>query len=129
MARALDELEEVPESPGDGAPSVQPGSEAQGTALEEALREIRLRVWAELGRAHLPLARALGLPLGSVVELNQEADSPIDLFVNGVRFAQGHLIVTDDGEWAFQCDVVGGRTALDAGIASSPPLKPEGAVS
>jgi hypothetical protein len=31
------------------------------------------------------------------------------LYVNGLPFAQGHLIVTDDGEWAFQCDTVGGR--------------------
>ncbi|HWE09031.1 MAG TPA: FliM/FliN family flagellar motor switch protein [Solirubrobacteraceae bacterium] len=130
MARALDELDEIPDGPIDGGAAVQSGSEAQGTALEEALAEIKLRVWAELGRTHLPLGHALGLPLGSVVELNQEAEAPIDLFVNGVRFAQGHLIVTDDGEWAFRCDVVGGRTAADAALASSPPpLKPEGAVS
>jgi flagellar motor switch protein FliN/FliY len=130
MTRALDELDELPETAIDGTAAVQPGSEAQGTALEEALGEIRLRVWAELGRTHLPLAHALGLPLGSVVELNQEAEAPIDLFVNGVRFAQGHLIVTDDGEWAFQCDTVGGRSAPDAAFTSpAPPLKPEGAVS
>ncbi len=106
MARALDELDEGASGaaePGAG------GSDAQGTALEDALGEIKLRVWAELGRAHLPLGRALGLPLGSVVELNQEAEAPVDLFVNGVRFAQGRLIVTDDGEWAFRCDAVGGR--------------------
>lgn len=112
MARALDELDELSDSAGDGGPGGQAASEAQGTALEEALTDVKLRVWAELGRTHLPLGRALGLPLGSVVELNQEADAPIDLFVNGVRFAQGHLIVTDDGEWAFQCDAVGGRPVL-----------------
>jgi hypothetical protein len=37
----------------------------------------------------------------------------VDLYVNGLRFAQGHLIVTDDGEWAFQCDTVGGRAVPD----------------
>jgi flagellar motor switch protein FliN len=109
MARALDELEPPDAAADDGTPS--PGSDAQGTALEDALTDVKLRVWAELGRAHLPLGRALGLPLGSVVELNQDAEAPIDLFVNGVRFAQGHLIVTDDGEWAFRCDAVGGRPA------------------
>jgi flagellar motor switch protein FliN/FliY len=136
MARALDELD-------DGAMDGVTGgmghdSEAESTALEEALGDIKLRVWAELGRTHLPLARALGLPLGSVVELNQEADAPVDLFVNGVRFAQGHLIVTDDGEWAFQCDAVGGRPVPDADLASlssspspepEPEPEPEGAVS
>jgi flagellar motor switch protein FliN/FliY len=49
-----------------------------------------------------------------VVELDRPADAPVDLYVNGVRFAQGHLIVTDDGEWAFQCDAVGGRAGADA---------------
>jgi flagellar motor switch protein FliN/FliY len=111
MARALDELSEQRL---DDEPSADPYSEAQGTALEEALSEIKLRVWPELGRAHLPLSRALGLPLGSVVELNQDATAPVDLFVNGVRFATGRLIVTDDGEWAFQCDAVAGRSAVAA---------------
>jgi flagellar motor switch protein FliN/FliY len=131
MARALDELDELPDADGRIAAASQRGSEAQGTALEEALRDIKLRVWPELGRAELPLAAALGLPLGSVVELNQEADEPIDLFVNGVRFAQGHLIVTDDGEWAFQCDAIGGRHAGDGDLPSlSPsPSEQQGAVS
>ncbi len=126
MARALDELNELSDGAGDGAAAGQSAGEAQGTALEEALGEVKLRVWAELGRAHLPLGRALGLPLGSVVELNQEAEAPVDLFVNGVRFAQGRLIVTDDGEWAFQCDAVGGRPGIDPLPPSTP--EPEGAV-
>ena len=81
----------------------------------------------ELGRARLPLGRALSLPLGAVVELNREADAPIDLFVNGVRFAQGHLIVTDDGEWAFRCDVVSGRSAAGLDPLSSSTSETEGA--
>jgi flagellar motor switch protein FliN len=116
MARALDELEGetvddggLSAGDGDGA-----GGAAQGTALVEALSGIKLRVWAELGRTQLGLSRALGLPLGSVVELDRPAEAPVDLYVNGLRFAQGHLIVTDDGEWAFQCDTVGGRAVPDA---------------
>lgn len=131
MARALDEFEELPSAetgaPADGA---ELRRETASTGLEDALSDIRLRVWAELGRTQLSLAHALRLPLGSVVELNQEAEAPIDLFVNGVRFAQGRLIVTDEGEWAFQCDAVGGRpAAADAALPGSPPSpQPEGAV-
>jgi len=90
-------------------------------ALVDALGQIKLRVWAELGRTQLALARALGLPLGSVVELDHPADAPVDLYVNGLRFAQGRLIVTDDGEWAFQCDAVGGRGAADAFVTGETP--------
>lgn len=116
MARALDELNaETSDADMSGPPDGIDGSgKAQSMALVEALGEIKLRVWAELGRTDLALGRALGLPLGSVVELDHEADAPVDLYVNGLRFAQGHLIVTDDGEWAFQCDVIGGRAAAEA---------------
>ena len=110
LARALDELDETAD--GDAANADNAGR-TQSVALVEALTGIKVRVWAELGRTQLGLSRALGLPLGSVVELDHPADAPVDLYVNGLRFAQGHLIVTDDGEWAFQCDTVGGRAVAD----------------
>lgn len=123
MARALDELEG--ETLGEEAAAAADGStsdsETQSMALAEALTGIKVRVWAELGRTQLGLSRALALPLGSVVELDHQAEAPIDLFVNGVRFAQGHLIVTDDGEWAFHCDAVGGRAAAEPFLADERP--------
>ncbi|HZE05810.1 MAG TPA: FliM/FliN family flagellar motor switch protein [Solirubrobacteraceae bacterium] len=130
MARALDELDELPSAePGVAADGLELRGDPASAGLEDALSDIRLRVWAELGRTQLPLAHALRLPLGSVVELDREAESPIDLFVNGVRFAQGRLIVTDEGEWAFQCDAVGARPAADAAVAGLPTSpQPEGAV-
>jgi flagellar motor switch protein FliN len=121
MARALDELDETVDE--DASPSGEAaggGGAARSMALVEALTGIKLRVWAELGRTELGLSRALGLPLGSVVELDRPADAPIDLYVNGLRFAQGHLIVTDDGEWAFQCDTVGGRAISEASSREAP---------
>jgi flagellar motor switch protein FliN/FliY len=114
MARALDELDSETVDD-DGSSGADGGAgNPQSMALVEALTGIKVRVWAELGRTQLGLSRALGLPLGSVVELDHAADAPVDLYVNGLRFAQGHLIVTDDGEWAFQCDTVGGRAVPDA---------------
>jgi flagellar motor switch protein FliN/FliY len=122
MARALDELEgETLDDDAGARDGTDRNRRAASVALAEALSQIKVRVWAELGRTHLGLSRALGLPLGSVVELDREADAPIDLYVNGMRLAQGHLIVTDDGEWAFQCDTVGGRAAADAARAGAAP--------
>ncbi len=119
MARALDELGAEQAGDDDGSRGAGPragedGSDGTSMTLVDALGEIKLRVWAELGRTHLPLGRALALPLGSVVELDHAADSPVDLFVNGMRFAQGRLIITDDGEWAFHCDAIGGRKPVEA---------------
>jgi flagellar motor switch protein FliN/FliY len=132
MARAMDELNEQPAGDDDGTGASDAsarGGNLDSMALVEALSEIKLRVWAELGRTNLSLGQALGLPLGSVIELDTTADAPIELFVNGLSFAQGHLIVTDDGEWAFQCDAVGGRPNLEA--MTPPPLSPkqEGALT
>jgi flagellar motor switch protein FliN len=110
MVRAIDE-----ESAERAGAAVAGGSAAGGTrsvvdasphslALEEALGGISLRVWAELGRTHMPLGAALGLPVGAVVDLDRAADAPVDLYVNGTRFARGELIVTEDGEWAVSID-------------------------
>jgi flagellar motor switch protein FliN/FliY len=68
----------------------------------ENLRDVSLRVWAELGRAQLPVGRAVGLASGSVLELDRPVDDPVDLFVNGRRFASGRLLLAEDGEWAVQ---------------------------
>ena len=107
MARAIDELgmQDVagPEQ------AARDGELPATLGIEEALAGIELRVWAELGRTRLPLGRALELPLGAVVDLDAAADAPVDLFVNGRCFAQGHLVVTDEGEWAIVIDELGGR--------------------
>ena len=63
------------------------------------LRSIFVRVWAELGRTHIALGEALRLAPGAVVELDQSAEAPIELFANGLCFARGRLVVTGDGGW------------------------------
>jgi flagellar motor switch protein FliM len=68
----------------------------------EILGSIFVRVWAELGRTHVPLGGALELAPGTVVELDQKADAPVELFANGLCFANGSLVVTGDGAWGVQ---------------------------
>jgi flagellar motor switch protein FliM len=68
----------------------------------DIMRSIFVRVWAELGRTHMSLGRALALRQGAVVELDQGAGVPVELFANGLCFANGELVVTADGEWGVQ---------------------------
>ncbi len=89
------------------------GAAGEGRGQETPTREslarmmgVPVRVWAELGRTTLPLGQALELPPGAVVELDQGAESPIELFVNGMRFADGTLQVGAEGEWAVQIDAL-----------------------
>ena len=94
MARALAELEAETMAVGGGAGALSP----------ELLRKVPLRVSAELGRTRMPIARAVGLPQGAVVELDHDADEPVDVYVNGRRFARGTLVVADGTEWAVRID-------------------------
>jgi flagellar motor switch protein FliN/FliY len=134
MAKAMDELSTVSDQ--------SRGDASQATsALLAALGHTKLRVWAELGRTRMPLGRALSLPLGAVVDLDEAADAPVKLFVNGVAFARGHLVV-QGGEWALRIDELlsGGslaaamtgaaQTQASAPKAESPdPKQLEGALS
>jgi flagellar motor switch protein FliN/FliY len=94
MTAALDEV---------GADMGEPGEAA---ATRPSLAGIPVRVWAELGRAQMPSADVVGMPPGAVVELNRGADEPIDLYVNGRRFATGRLMVVDGTDWAVRIETV-----------------------
>jgi flagellar motor switch protein FliN len=104
MARAIDEISmeqtaaDFGSQDGDGAD----GGENVGVPITEKLGEINLRVWAELGRTQLPIGDALELPVGALVDLDRTADAPVDLFINGLCFGHGNLLVTEDGEWAIE---------------------------
>jgi flagellar motor switch protein FliN/FliY len=71
----------------------------------DALLDVNLRVWAEIGRTRMPLADAVALGDGMLVELDREHDEPIELYVNGLRLGSGRL-VTVEGEWALVVDEV-----------------------
>jgi flagellar motor switch protein FliN len=79
---------------------------APGSAARPSLAGIPVRVWAELGRARMQSAELVALPTGAVVELNRGADEPIDLYVNGRRFATGRLMVVDGTDWAVRIETV-----------------------
>jgi flagellar motor switch protein FliN/FliY len=71
----------------------------------DSLLDVKLRVWAEIGRTRMPLADAVALAEGMLVELDREHGEPIELYVNGLRLGSGRL-VTVEGEWAFVVDEV-----------------------
>jgi flagellar motor switch protein FliN/FliY len=98
MTQALDTLdaEYHPDDPASG------GEDPQG--LDDTLRHVQVRVWAELGRRPMPIGHLVGTPPGVVLELDREADEPVDLFVNGLPFATARLLITEGGEWAVRIE-------------------------
>ena len=99
MTSALDEM---------GAEYTQPELTLDGGPSRRgpSMSGIPVRVWAELGRARLPTAEVVALPAGAVVELDRQADEPIDLYVNGKRFATGRLMIVDGTDWAVRIEAV-----------------------
>jgi flagellar motor switch protein FliN/FliY len=61
----------------------------------------------------MPSAEVVGLPAGAVVELNTAAEEPIDLYVNGRRFATGRLVVVDGTDWAVRIEHVLASTSSE----------------
>jgi flagellar motor switch protein FliN/FliY len=109
MSRALDELTQSYTS----AP------------LSESLRAVPVRVWAELGRARMGAGASLGVATGSVVELDREVDEPIDLYVDGMRFASGRLLVAEDGSLQLEVETVLGLQDRAEAVDEVLELEPE----
>jgi flagellar motor switch protein FliN/FliY len=113
MTRALDDLDaEFPQSD-EPASAFESGPGV--TLPAEMLGAVGVRVAAELGRVNMTIRRAVNLVPGAVVELDRELEDPIDLYVNGRRFATGRLVTLDGGEWAVTIDTVAFETATEKG--------------
>jgi flagellar motor switch protein FliN/FliY len=79
------ELAEVPDS-GATAPAGQ----------IEILLDTTVEVTAVLGTVRLAVRDLLQRGPGAVIQLQREAGEPVDLLLNGIRFATGHLVVVGD---------------------------------
>ncbi len=102
MQRIKDE-EGIESLKAEDLPTIAPlpvAGEGQETAesrpfSSEVLRNVRMKVKVELGRAQMPLRKALALSAGSVVELGKATGDAVDLLVNDVPIARGQILVVD----------------------------------
>ena len=98
----------APAAPAESAPAPAPAPlpAKPFEALELSLRSTTVRLSAEIGRTRMPAERLVEAPAGTVIELDRDADDPIDVYVNGRRFALGRLELTPAGEWAVRIERV-----------------------
>ena len=102
------------------AGEIDPADAAEGTHDAERpvngdwLRESKLKLSVELGRAQMHASKAVGLPPGAIVELNRQADEPVDLFVNGAPFARGRLLLVGGTDWAVRIESFHNASAAEA---------------
>lgn len=62
----------------------------------DLVMDIPIQLTVELGRTRMPIRNLLQLAQGSVVELNELAGEPLDVFVNGCLVAQGEVVVVNE---------------------------------
>jgi flagellar motor switch protein FliN/FliY len=101
------------------------GADAEGPTERvpngDWLRESKLKLSVELGRAQMHASKAVGLPPGAIVELNRQADEPVDLFVNGAPFARGRLLLVGGTDWAVRIESFHNASAEEADAAAAQP--------
>jgi flagellar motor switch protein FliN/FliY len=71
------------------------GAKAPGGQMD-ILLETTIEISAWLGDARMPARDLLQLGPGAVVTLDRQAGEPVDLILNGIRFATGHVVVVGD---------------------------------
>jgi len=73
-----------------------PGLSPEAAKNLEMVMDIPVQLTVELGRTKMPIRNLLQLAQGSVVELNELAGEPLDVFVNGYLVAQGEVVVVNE---------------------------------
>ncbi len=61
-----------------------------------AVRDLPIRITAELGRKAMTVAQVLEIEAGSLVRMNRSADENIDVLAGGVLLASGEIIAVED---------------------------------
>ena len=77
-------------------PEAQAGGSAGPPSQIDILLDSTVLVSASLGEVEMPVRDALQLSAGSVVKLERKVGEPIDLYLRGVHFATGQLVVVAD---------------------------------
>ncbi len=83
----------------------------------QLLSGVEVELSAELGRTDLPLGDITSLASESVLTLDQLVHEPVDVYVNGTRYATARLVVVD-GEYGIEILEVVDQTAVPVPLAA-----------
>ncbi len=60
------------------------------------IMSVPLQITVEIGRTTKKIKDILDFTSGTIVELDKQAGSQVDVFVNGKQIAKGDVVVVDD---------------------------------
>ena len=76
---------------------IEPGLQDEGDSQNmDFLLDIPLEIHVELGRTKIKIGNLLKMSQGSVVELDNLIDQPLEIFVNKKLMAQGEVVVVNE---------------------------------
>ena len=70
-------------------------SNATATSIDR-FKDVRVDVWAELGRVQIPIGELMEIGEGSVLRLDRSIGDTVDLVSQGALLARGEIVVVDD---------------------------------
>lgn len=76
------------------------------------LMDIPLEVTIELGRTRMMVKQLLSLKKNSVIELDREANEPVDILINNKRFAKGEVVIEGDRIAVMITDIISPRERI-----------------
>ncbi len=74
---------------------LEPSESGGAPSSIDLLRDVPLEVQAQLGKSRKLVKDILKLNVGSVIELDKEADEPVDILVNNKLIARGEVVEID----------------------------------
>lgn len=111
MAPAMDARPvEFPEFAMNGVPA---GPPVMGNNLD-LIMNVPLEVSIEIGTTKRKIRDIMGFTSGTVVELDKQAGSPVDIVVNGQLIAHGDVVVIDDNFGVRITEIVGTKELINS---------------
>jgi len=77
-------------------PDVTEGQVTPSSGQFDLLLDMEVPVTVILGHAAVPIRRLLQLGPGAVVQLEESIEAPVELYLQGSKFAEGDVVVVDD---------------------------------
>ena len=62
----------------------------------DLLLDMDVAITVMLGQAQIPVRRLLQLGPGAVVSLDKSIEAPVELYLQGAKFAEGDVVVVDN---------------------------------
>jgi len=77
-------------------PEAVDSGDRSGGGQIDILLDATMSISARLGEAEISVRELLQVGPGAVLKLDRQVGEPIDLFLRGIKFATGHLVVVGE---------------------------------